>query len=67
MKKSTAIILLLSISMFSCVKDNNDNPPTDPYYHIFNGEIGQLNYSTIVSSDNHLVICGTTNTMTPGY
>ena len=64
MKKSTALILLFSISMFSCVKDNNDNdnPPTDPYYNIFNGEIGQLNNSTIVSSDNHLIICGNANT-----
>jgi len=61
MKKSATIILLLVLCMCSCVKDNNDNLSTDPWYHLFDGQIGQLNYSTIVSSDGHLIICGHTN------
>jgi hypothetical protein len=60
MKKTITIILLSLLVISSCKKDNNDPDNDGPTYHKFNGSIGSNDNSTVLTSDNNLVICGNT-------
>lgn len=62
--KQLTIFILTILFLASCKKDE-DIPPTiepQPNYFSFTGQIGTNDNSTVVSSDNNLVICGNSGT-----
>lgn len=61
MRKSTAIIILLLFTLVACKEENTEPAHNQPTYFTFNGSIGHHDNSTLVSADNHLIICGMTN------
>lgn len=61
MKRLTTLIFLILISIFACNDDNPEPEITEANYSIFDGSIGISDNSTIVSSDNNLIICGNAN------
>lgn len=57
-------IILTVLLFISCKKENEETSPiiqTDPTYFTFNGVIGGNDNSTLVSSDDNIVICGNYN------
>jgi hypothetical protein len=60
MNKPIVIFILTGLIVLSCKKDK-DEPLAHPVYHTFEGHIGTNDNSTIVSSDNNLIICGNLN------
>ena len=63
MKKTTTFIILALLVLFACKEDKDNVEPgnNEPIYFTFNGSIGKNDNSTIVSSDNNLIICGNAN------
>ena len=58
-------ILLTLILFYSCKKDKEPEPitpETSPTYFTFGGQIGTYDNSTLVSTDNNLIICGNSGT-----
>ena len=53
----------MNIVLSSCKKDDEEINPTEtfPTYFTFSGGIGTNDNSTIISSDNNLIICGNLN------
>ena len=61
MKKYTVISILILFNLVSCNEENTEPENNNPNYFTFNGSIGHNDNSTLVSADNHLIICGMTN------
>lgn len=61
MKRLTTLIFLILITIYACKKDNPEPEINEPIYFTFDGFIGKNDNSTIVSSDNNLIVCGNTN------
>lgn len=62
MRKNTTFIILILFALFACNKDNSEPESEESNYHTFEGIIGNNDNSTILSSDDHLIICGNANT-----
>jgi hypothetical protein len=60
MKKTITFILISSFLIIACKKNNNNPNNNEPTYFTFYGSIGSNDNSTVVTSDNNLVICGNT-------
>lgn len=58
--KKISFICIIFLSFHSCKKDEDPATPTEsqPIYFLFNGEIGTNDNSTLISSDDNLLICG---------
>lgn len=63
MKNNLTILFLITIFFSACKKDKETQTPnpTNPTYSTFAGKIGANDNSTIITSDNNLVICGNAN------
>ncbi len=61
--KKLFILIIISL-IWACRKDTDPDPTPEPNptYFTFNGLIGTNDNSTLVSSDNNLVICGNSGT-----
>jgi hypothetical protein len=64
MKYLSLITFTIVLFLVSCKKDKDipPEPETQPTYFTFSGEIGTNDNSTLVSSDDNLVICGNSDT-----
>jgi hypothetical protein len=59
--KNTITLIIISLFIFtSCEKNNNEPEKNEPIYFTFNGTIGTNDNSTLLSSDNNLIISGNT-------
>ena len=61
MNKTTTFILLALIALFACKKNSTEPVNNEPNYFTFDGSTLKSDNSTIVSSDNNLIICGNAN------
>jgi len=64
MKKTTIFIILALFTLFACKKNNTENTEpvnNEPIYFTFDGSTLKNDNSTIVSSDNNLIIGGNAN------
>lgn len=61
MKKIITFIIISLFVLNACKKNTTDPEKNEPTYYSFNGTIGTNDNSTVVSSDDNLVICGNSN------
>jgi hypothetical protein len=60
MKNTISLIIITVFILLSCEKNNNEPQKNEPIYFTFSGTIGTNDNSTLLSSDNNLIICGNT-------
>ena len=58
MRKISLLLFLVFIILFACKKNDTEPESEESNYKTFYGSIGNNDNSTIVSSDDHLIICG---------
>lgn len=61
MKRTSTFIIIVLIAICSCKDDKVGPGINEPNYFTYYGSIGKNDNSTIVSSDNNLIICGNAN------